>query len=99
MQEPIYFEPEDFCSHCQKQHTIELYNTYNKEIGYSLLLQMPDKIEGILNRNVLSHFKCNRCGTVYGIDWSFRNNWFPVPFKENYLMQNFENYFLKKEGK
>lgn len=89
--EPIIFEDDDYCSVCNTQHSVELYNIYNKEVNYTLLLQMRDKIDNIVDKSILSQFKCRRCGAKFNIDWTIKNGVrFPTPFKQKYLLNKFK---------
>ena len=45
MIEGIYFENDDFCPNCKNQHSLELYDNFNKPINYSLLLQNRNKLK------------------------------------------------------
>lgn len=85
--EPIIFEDDDYCSECMNRHSIELYNMYNKEVNYTLLLQNKEKVDKIVDKSILLYFKCRKCGKIYDIDWTIKNgSRFPTPFKQKYLL-------------
>ena len=93
MIEGIYFENDDFCPNCKNQHSLELYDNFNKPLNYSLLLQNGDNLKDVEKHHVLSYFKCRKCMKIYNIDWSLCCGVrFPIPFKENkYLENKFKN--------
>lgn len=85
---PIEFLREDHCMECNK-NTIELYNVRNQPMGYSRILDRPELLENIINNSELSHFQCKSCGVGYGIFWK-KPEFFPIPFRQIFILNNFE---------
>lgn len=93
MNRGIVFLPEDYCTECNKEHMIELYDTRNRPLGYTGLLESKEKLEKAMNTSEFSYFRCKSCGVSYGIFWR-RPGFIPEPFRQMFLLNNFEQYDL-----
>lgn len=94
---PARFLRLDTCRNCLTPRSIELYNRYNKPIMYSSLidrLEYGSKLDDLLKKNELSHFKCRRCGKVYDIFWNIDKG-IPEPLSNENTMMYFLDHYKK----
>ena len=62
----------DYCTQCHTPRAIECYDTNDKPLNYTHLLDYQEqgrKIE--LKDRMMMYMKCRYCGHVYCIDWQF----------------------------
>lgn len=90
----IEFLREDYCMECNKS-SIELYNIRNQPMGYSKILDNSVVLDNIINTTELSHFQCKTCGIGYGIHW-LKPEFFPIPLRNVFILDNFEENKLGK---
>ena len=86
MTRPMICTIPTYCDYCY-DFTIDIFNMYNKPLGYPALYRNFD-IEYILDlinkeRYPLAYMRCTKCNRIYIIDWS---KGLPMPLKENSKM-------------
>ena len=88
MNRPLEFLPDDYCSNCNTEHGLELYDVNGNNMNYNNILNEDNKEVLSQKYSIGSYFKCKKCGVVYPIEWR-GFDWMPVPMKfvgsEDYL--------------
>lgn len=73
IQKPIKTIPATYCIHC-KSNSIDVFDVYNKPIGYfKILATSSNKEEALLKLNSfknLSFMGCKKCMSTFKIDWT-----------------------------
>lgn len=61
-----------YCPNCQEDGLIEMYNVYNKPIGYRSMVKYLSKEETLdrIDHTELSYAKCIKCKKEFRIDWT-----------------------------
>ena len=70
--QPITFEREDYCIHCNTERSLMLYDYFGNKINFPNLLDRGDS--SVFNPDTNSRqymfMKCDHCGKEFFIDWS-----------------------------
>ena len=88
----MQYEREDTCPICRAKRSLDLYDSYDKRIYFSNILDR-NKLDKLHSKK-LYYIKCCNCGTKFKINWS-KPNHIPVPLlgKEiKYFLEDFSNY-------
>lgn len=84
----------DHCINCDSKRAIEAFNTFNKPVQFSMLLDNIANLNKILDNVTLSHMKCRKCGKEYRIIWD--ENKIPRPlYVENKIDLFLNKYYIK----
>lgn len=70
---PVTIIGPTYCEDCGSD-SIDIYNMYNKPIGYPAMVRNfgAEDVINLLNQEKypLAYMKCSRCNKIYVIDWS-----------------------------
>ena len=64
----IYHDHVIKCPECKTPGYLELYDKNNRPCKYDYLLYTHDK--SIIKNRSIRYFKCEKCKTIFKIDWS-----------------------------
>ena len=85
---PVWFERHIPCPNCHTEDSLELYDKFNKGVGYLTYLKYGG-YEDLMNKRELRYFRCNHCRKEFPIDFSGE---YPIPMSmETY--KDFEKRF------
>lgn len=71
----------DSCPFCGNDRCIDIYDTRDKSINYTYLLDMLEKnpnFKADYSNSDLSYARCKTCGKIFMIDWT-RSKTIPCP--------------------
>lgn len=89
---------DDSCPNCGQDRCVDLFDSNNKPIHYTILL---DKIEDNMNSNIdlsnsrIQYAKCLCCEKKYSIDWSVSLK-IPRPFYLSYFKDLMLDLYFNK---
>lgn len=91
----MWVEREDYCPHCNSRKSLVIFDKYNNVINYPMVLDQNRT--DIFNVNKTSkqftHMQCNKCGTIFFIDWS---SGLPRAMHPNYFKSFMNNFKMLK---
>lgn len=87
---PFIIVRPDYCCKCNTPHVLEIYNDYNKPIGFSALVNYKKNIADA-SKISLAYGKCRKCGARYLLQWD--NDGYVTLIDNPILVKNFLGNF------
>lgn len=90
---PIYFERQDTCPICESKRSIECYDTFNRPIQFTKILDCIENNQNFdLRFREFSYMKCKNCNVRFMLDWKDKNIPRPLVYK-NILYEMLDKYY------
>lgn len=74
---PIYHDHHENCPECNALDSLEIYDSFNNSHDYLQILNTHDISD--INGKPMRYLKCNKCGSIFKIDWT---GCVPVPLTD-----------------
>lgn len=97
MYEPISFEREDYCPHCNEKRSLMIYDYFGNKINYPNILDRKDYslFDHTTSGKTFLFLKCDHCGKEFFIDWS--QGIPPRPMHSHSYLSFMRNFKLTKK--